>query len=431
MSGILQTVFQNLRSFVETYWLATILPSVNSNVSSYGITTDITGNVYVCAQNNDFTVVKYNNLGSVVWGQKLGASSGAIPSTSYNVIVDTSSNVYVIGTQADSTPNTGFEIVKYNSSGTIQWQNGLFFVAGSDSVGQGIGLDSSSNVYVTGHATDPTNFVVPLVKYNSSGTLQWQRKLTVSTSTNLKANGIAVDSSGNSHIVYTGSTATTSYVSKIDSTGATTWNKSFVVTGLTALYGVALDSSGNVYVAGGNTDAFIGKFDSSGALQWSRKLSSAANDRLLAIAVDSSGNAYVSGYNATGGNNNFLIAKYDTSGTIQWQRTISCSAGDSDISYGITVNNAGYICVSGIFTYSAPFTYGLILKLPTDGSKTGTYTVGSYSFTYAASSLTDAAAGATSASVTLTNATGAFTLAATGYASSSSTLLTSTVTTIP
>src|SRR5438094_27187 len=76
---------------------------------------------------------------------------------------------------------------------------------------------------------------------------------------------------------------------------------------------IAVDSSGNTYITGltaasdlpvksavqpafgGSTDAFVAKFDRLGALVYCTYLGGADYDAGLAIAVDGSGNAYVAG----------------------------------------------------------------------------------------------------------------------------------------
>jgi len=76
---------------------------------------------------------------------------------------------------------------------------------------------------------------------------------------------------------------------------------------------VAVDTAGNAYVAGdtlsanfpvssgaqltlgGKTDAFVTKFSSGGAVSWSTFLGGAGDEHAGGIAVDSGGNAYVAG----------------------------------------------------------------------------------------------------------------------------------------
>ena len=76
-------------------------------------------------------------------------------------------------------------------------------------------------------------------------------------------------------------------------------------------YGVAVDSSGNVYVTGstggilgasafGLSDIFLAKFDSSGNSALYSAVRDTFNDIGYGVAVDSSGNVYITG--STDGN---------------------------------------------------------------------------------------------------------------------------------
>ena len=104
------------------------------------------------------------------------------------VATDSSGNVYVTGGTKGgldgnaSAGNTDLFVVKYSSSGTKQWTKQLGS-SGRDSA-NGIAIDSSENVYVTGMtfggldwntSTGANDLFV--VKYNSSGTKQWTKQI--------------------------------------------------------------------------------------------------------------------------------------------------------------------------------------------------------------------------------------------------------------
>jgi hypothetical protein len=91
------------------------------------------------------------------------------------------------------------------------------------------------------------------------------------------------------------------------------WAISFGTIGEDSVRGVAIDPSGNVYVAGsfdgpltlggrvmlttrGRTDAFVASFTSAGALRWTRGFGGRGMDEANAIAVGNNGRIYVAGY---------------------------------------------------------------------------------------------------------------------------------------
>jgi len=134
--------------------------------------------------------------------------------------------------------------------------------------------------------------------------------------------------------------------------------------------GVVTDSSGNVYVTGGtkggldgntsagNTDLFVLKYNSSGTKQWTKQLGSSGRDSANAIAIDSSGNLYVAGityggldWNTNSGANDLFVVKYNSSGTKQWTEQLGTPS--SDAANAVATDSSGNVYVVGV-------TYGVV-----------------------------------------------------------------------
>jgi len=266
-------------------------------------------------------------------------------------------------------------LAKYNSSGTIQWQRVLG--GASNDGGQSVAVDSSGNIYALGNTSSAGagSIDILLAKYNSSGTIQWQRVLG-DTSFDFGAS-VAVDSSGN---IYAFATA---------------------------------------YIAG--VESFLlAKYNSSGTIQWQRSIVGAAPK---SIRIDSSNNVYLLGSTASAGagSNDFLLAKYNSSGTIQFQRTLGATG--SDIGKSIAFDSSGNLYLLGQTNSTGEGNIDILLAvLPNDGSLTGTYVLDGVDMVYATSTLTAATPTLTAATSTLTASTSSLTASTSSLTSAAASL---------
>jgi hypothetical protein len=421
MSLTLLGILNEQASGLSPFWLGVL----NQDSSAKSVNTDSVGNIYavgsaVIAGETDMQIIKYDALGVIQWQRRLGAS--AVSDTATSVNIDSSDNIYFTG--ADFT--RGVFVAKYNSSGTIQWQRNLDQPYNLNN--SALGITSSGDVYLAYEMKAADNRSdIGIAKYNTSGTLQWQRKLGNSGINNNFYTGLVVDSSGNSYLnssSFDGSTRFNFTIAKYNSSGTIQWQRELGASENNIGYGAALDSSDNPYVVGrttltGNPVFQIAKYNTSGTLQWQRKLSGTTQDEARSASADTSGNLYVAGFSVISGKTGIQVAKYNSSGVIQWQRRLSNPAyieavgifADSDDTYYLAGNsNSG----SGSRFF--------ISKLPNDGSLTGTYTVESQDNTYAASSLTDAAGTLTSSTSTITETAGSLTATTSSLTDSSTSL---------
>ena len=352
-------------SLVATEAWSTIKYAQGST-AAYGVASDSSSNVYVCGETNDgqacFAVAKFSSTGALVWQRKVKENNFGRGAA---VAVDSSGNVYATGVVVSSTPSVQNCVftVKYNSSGVLQWQRKL---TDNSALGYGIAVDASGNVYVTGIAfNDGNNDYCIVAKYDTSGTLQWSRNFQQGIS---YGSGIAVNSSGD---VYVAATILGAYIAlvKYNSSGTLQWQRK-LEQGSGSASGVALDSSGNPYIVGslndGSSYILTAKYNSSGTLQWQRKLNvSGQTDRGFNIAIDSSDGIYVCGQARPTVNQNFsVVAKYNSSGVIQWQRSLfeNSTSGNA-----VTTDTSGNVYLASTANNN---TYMAITKLKADGTTT-------------------------------------------------------------
>jgi len=303
-------------------------------------------------------------------------------------------------------------LVKYDSSGNVLWarkasQAGKLGVSVSSSVA----LDNAGNVYIAGYFIDSVSFGpftltesstqgnIFVVKYNQAGTVQWVTSaVNASPVSHCQANSIALDALGNVYI--TGSfddtisfgattlraTASSSdvFLAKLDPSGNPLWAKQAIISGpfcFATGYSVAIDASGNPYMAGSfinlfklgaltlnstEGDMFVAKYDASGNVLWANQSQSGSNSNNGAggssMCIDGAGGIYVTGsfygntsfgsikLATTANHNQPFLAKYSSSGGLLWAKQGITS--DNNTWYGFslasdTLNNGGGFMVIG------------------------------------------------------------------------------------
>jgi hypothetical protein len=252
---------------------------------------------------------------------------------------------------------------------------------------------------------------------------------TLSYSTNLGGTleddglGIAVDASGNAYV--TGETASTNFppagtqfqssnagsfdvfVTKIAANGSSLIYSTYIGGSLAdSGNGIAVDSSGNAFVAGGTsssdfptsvgasqttfkgiTDAFVLKLDPAGsALVYSTLLGGTLFDAANGLAVDGLGNAYVVGATSStadfptlnpipgngGGSSNGFVTKVNATGTaLVYSTFLGGSTGDFAAAVALDSSKNAYV-TGGTLSPTFPHTTGAFqIQCGTDGNCNG------------------------------------------------------------
>ena len=413
------------------YWLSYLTGTTLDQAQS--VLVDGNKNAYTIGYTNsdgagsfDFLFTKYDYNGTVQWKKLLGGTS---IDQGNGVAISSGGDLYVVGISS----GTYMQAAKYNSSGVVQWQkrinNGNF---------QEVVVDASGNVYICGGYNNPTTGFTNacVVKIDSSGTVQWTKLLGLGTSSIERFFGIALDSSENVYVAghSTNGGTTTAIIAKYNSSGTIQWQRTITSSPQTTDYGIAVAPSGYLYVVGGQggtggvpgstSVTFLVKCNASdGTYVWHRTLGNTSTDGGLGVALDSSENIYITGFTRVpSSTKEVLIAKYNSSGAIQWQRTFFGS-GNDDTGNGITVDTFGNMYIAALLGFSSPNGSSGNIKLPTDGTRTGTYG----SFTYAASSLTSPTITVTTPTSSLVDTAVTITLANSTLTANDATFITSTV----
>src|SRR5262245_41269843 len=126
---------------------------------------------------------------------------GNLDDRGHAIAGDNSGNVYVTGESYGLGTDLDYATIMYDSAGQQQWLARYDGPANSSGRAAAIARDSLGNVYVTGRSLGVgTGYDYATVKYDSAGQERWVARYNGPGNGEDDANGIAIDGSGNVYV---------------------------------------------------------------------------------------------------------------------------------------------------------------------------------------------------------------------------------------
>lgn len=335
---------------------------------------DSSDNIYIIGRTNelgdgesDIFLLKYDTLGNFIWDQIWDNYSKGGESM---ISIDSLDNIYIAGnTNWLGENKSDIFLKKYDNSGNLLWNRS--WGGDQDDHCSTIGIDSSDNIYIAG-GTESFGLGVMdmlLLKYNSSGAL-----LLNYTWGDLKYEscyGLAIDSFDKIYITcYSDfySFEGTSTLIKCDTSGKFQWNRTWNDKGPAYC---AVDSLGNIVVAGYKNSHLLLKYNNLGIQIWNTTIGGKV-EFTGDIAIDSQDNIYITGHHKFGCNRDgfattcFYMALniYNSSG--QLKNELQCYRIDSKGNV-IAFDSSENLYIAGVTWTNSLLTQDIVLlKNPTE-----------------------------------------------------------------
>ncbi len=307
----------------------------------FGITVSTSGNIYVTGSfkgsasfgttiltsantTSDVFTAKLNPSGVFQWAK---SGTGNYTNRGVDIGVDNSDNVYITGQFSDTItfdtqhPNqmqSAIFVVKYDSAGTEQWFK--IIGGGVTNIPSGIAVDGTGNSFLTGDFTGTLTFFgtpnvslsnphtnkIYVAKLNTSGIVQWTHA--DGSEGDISSANININNSGSCWITGSFSCKLNEYA---DQYGQGTFNSV------------------------GGSDIFVTRYNASGTWNHSKSMGGTGTDKGYGIAVNTSNQIYIAG--SFGNSMNVPTSSTFVSSNLALWNDISCANNSpycSDSNYG-------------------------------------------------------------------------------------------------
>ncbi len=422
-------------SLIANSWQGTLQFGTTSSEWTNEMAVDDDGYIYVAGQTKgdlggpnagqyDFFLRKYSEDGNHIWTAQAGTS---LSEDVTGIALDSTGDIYLTGTwnhdDLDSDSDYDYFIAKYDKSGALIERLTLGSSTQVD-IGQGITVDASDNVYVTGMTASST--LNGMTKPDSAG----QHDVFVSKYTPALSHvwTVFVDSTGDyddysagidtcamGYVYITGRTISVmpdgpsgipntndgswdGFVSQLDSNGTIVWTLQFGGSYEDEPGAIVVDhSTANIFIAGrtqsemdgnpslGGWDTFVTSYSSNAAKRWTsvKWIASSSDEEPLDIKLDKYSYVYVTGYTAgslpgytnAGGTDGFIY-RWDSEGIATTLTKNQFDDTTDDAFTAIAVDDDRNIFIAGISMGQVGLNWtplgewdGVIMKLDASGDE--------------------------------------------------------------
>jgi hypothetical protein len=314
-----------------------------------GIGNPIVGGYFwnTTTNNYDVLLIKYTPNGDTIWTRYYDSGESECL---YRVTLDRQGNIICAGWSSNDTIEAQCLVIKFSPDGNFMWER-KYRIRDID-IFCDVTIDDSNNVSLAGYSYSYSgggDLIGFFRKYDGEGNLIWTKFYDWSD----EFYGIITSQDGSLFVFATGTDTLWQMLTvRLNSFGDTLWTRKLSWGGRDCRgWGIALDSFGNIIVAGylRNVLTFdwgIVKYTQTGDTIWARTADFTPNDWATDVATDVFGNIYVCGnvglIDTIG---DYLLIKYNPSGDTIWTKRYD--NGYNDVAYGVVVDNYGNPIVTG------------------------------------------------------------------------------------
>jgi len=280
--------------------------------SANAVALDSSNNIYIAGQVNlrgDMFLLKYNYDCEFQWSRIWGGSE---EDPLCDMAIDSLDNIYLAGgTESYSVGECNGCLIKYDSSGNQLWNRtwGGWDYDRFDN----IAIDDQDNIYLGGrtvsYGDDYTD--VCLVKYNSTGDLQWDMVWERAGEYYEYCSDIVLDSSNNIYVSVFILETFIPILAKFNNSGYELWNRTYPGLGFIS-FGMELDMFDNIYIATTfeYRDFGFAKINKFGDFQWSETWGTEEDEWCTSMALNGTDSIYLGGYRSFHSYGPMILVKF-------------------------------------------------------------------------------------------------------------------------